>query len=146
MPPFNDPSIARVFAAYPTDVRAKLLGLREMIFTTARQTAGVGPLEETLKWRQPSYLTSLSGSGSTVRIDAIASSPGEYAMYFHCQTSLVETFRQRFGSLLRYEGNRALLFSVSESLPKAELKECIALALTYHLKRKTRKLPSTEAR
>jgi hypothetical protein len=138
---FKDSSVAGVFAVYPEDVRTKLLALRELIFATATRTPGVGPLEETLKWQQPSYLTSISGSGSTIRIDAIASRAGEYAIYFHCQTSLVDTFKKRFGSLFHYEGNRALLFSESDPLPEPELSECIAAALTYHLAKKSRGAP-----
>lgn len=138
---FKDSSVAAVFAAYPAKVRSRLLALRELIFATAAQTDGVGPVEEVLKWRQPSYLTSSTNSGTTVRLDAIASQPGDYALYFHCQTTLVGTFRERFGALFRYEGNRALLFSVSDSLPKKQLRECLALALTYHLAKRPKRVP-----
>ena len=31
-------------------------------------------------------------SGSTIRIDQVKSAAGQYAVYFHCQTDLVETF------------------------------------------------------
>ncbi len=34
--------------------------------------------------------------------------------------------------MLRFEGNRAVLFDVDTSIPVAELKHCISLALTYH--------------
>ena len=47
---FNDSNVAKVFAAYPEDVRAKLMKLRAIIFETAETIDGVGPLEETLKW------------------------------------------------------------------------------------------------
>ena len=138
---FSDSSVARVFSDYQPEVREKLLELRALIFSTAKRTAGVGPLEETLKWGQPSYLTTETNSGSTIRIDALRSTPGGYAIYFHCQTNLIETFKQKFGKKFRYEGNRALLFSVSDLLPETELGECIALALTYHLKKKENRIP-----
>ena len=113
-----------------------MLALRELVFTTAARTPGVGELEETLKWGQPSYLTKQSGSGSTVRIDAMPSTPGGYAIYFHCPTDLVETFRKRFGRKLRYEGNRSIVFSESEELPGERVAECVALALTHHLRKR----------
>ena len=47
--------VEAVFRAYPKPVKAKLLALRRLIFDTARATEGVGALEETLKWGQPSY-------------------------------------------------------------------------------------------
>lgn len=141
MKPFANPAVARVFSNYPADVRRKLSVLRELIFATAKRTPGVGALEETLKWGQPSYLTTETKSGSTIRIDAIRSRPGSCAIYFHCQTTLVETFRKKFGPKFRYEGNRAWVFSRSEEIPTAELGECISLALTYHLKKKVPRVP-----
>ena len=87
-------AVETAFAAYPAPVKAKLLALRQLIFDTARATKGVGALQETLKWGQPSYLTAATGSGSTIRIDRIKSAANQYAVYFHCQTNLVETFRE----------------------------------------------------
>ena len=138
---FADPAVARIFSAYPAPVRRKLTKLRELIFSTAKRTPGVGALEETLKWGQPSYLTTETKSGSTIRIDAIPAIPGSYALYFHCQTTLVETFKEKFGPTFRYEGNRALIFSASDKIPETELRECIGLAVTYHTKKKGERIP-----
>ena len=124
-----------VFDAYPKPVKAKLLALRRLIFDTAKTTSGVGALEEALKWGQPSYLTTESKSGSTVRIDQIKNEAGGYAVYFHCQTDLVETFRELYPEL-RYGGNRSILLDAGEKLPETALRHCIALALTYHARKK----------
>src|SRR5215475_551744 len=113
----SKPAVVEVFDSYPKPVRAKLLALRKLILGTARATAGVGALEEALKWGQPSYLTSESKSGSTIRIDGIKSAPNQYAVYFHCQTNLVETFRELYPEL-RYGGNRSILLDASEEIPK----------------------------
>src|SRR5262245_1927273 len=78
-----------LFEAYPATVRARLLALRRLIFATAKATNGVGALEETLKWGQPSYLTVETGSGSTIRIDQMKPAADQVAIYFHCQTNLV---------------------------------------------------------
>ena len=77
-------------------------------------TEGVGALEETLKWGQPSYLTTESKSGSTVRIDQVKAEAGRYAVYFHCQTDLVETFRELYPDL-RYGGNRSIILDAGEA-------------------------------
>jgi hypothetical protein len=129
---FNEPGVAAVFDSYPPAVRRKLLALRKLIFDTARRTDGVGKLQETLKWGQPSYLTADTKSGSTVRIDRVKGSDTRYAVYFHCQTSLVETFRALYSDTLRFEGNRAIVLHADEALPGEALAHCIALALTYH--------------
>ena len=84
------------FDAYPKPLKPKLLALRRLILDTARTTKGVGALEETLKWGQPSYLTPETKSGSTIRIDQVKSGADQYAVYFHCQTNLVETFRELY--------------------------------------------------
>ena len=127
-----NPAVEAVFGAYPKQVRTKLLALRRLIFETAKATKGVGVLEETLKWGQPSYLTPQTNSGSTIRIDSVKPEAGQYAVYFHCQTNLVETFRELYPEL-RFSGNRAIVLDAKEKLPEAELRHCVALALTYHL-------------
>jgi hypothetical protein len=124
-----------IFDTYPKPVRVKLLALRKLILDTAKATEGVGAIEEALKWGQPSYLTSESRSGSTVRIDQVKTVPNQYAVYFHCQTNLVETFRELYPEL-KYSGNRAILLDAREKLPEAELRHCVGLALTYHLRKK----------
>ena len=131
----STPAVDAVFDAYPKPVRTKLLALRRLILDTAKTTKGVGLVEETLKWGQPSYLTTESKSGSTVRIDQLKTEAGGYAVYFHCQTDLVETFRERYPEL-RYGGNRSILLDAGEKLPEAALRHCIALALTYHARKK----------
>ena len=141
MKSFSSDAVARVFGSYPPDVRRKLAELRALIFATAKRTPAIGALEETLKWGQPSYLTTETKSGSTIRIDALHSRPGSFAIYFHCQTTLVETFKQRFGKKFRYEGNRALIFSAADDLPTTELRECITTALTYHLSKRGERTP-----
>jgi hypothetical protein len=132
---FTDKAVAAVFEGYPRALHGKLMALRDLIFKVAADTEGVGPLTETLKWGQPSYLTMKSGSGSTVRIDRLKSADG-YAIYFHCQSGLVDQFRRIYPDTFRYEGKRAILFDRSERMPTRALVHCIALALTHHARRK----------
>ncbi len=128
------PAVAEVLNTYPEAVRSRLVMLRLLILDTADGLEGVGPIEETLKWGQPSYLTSESGSGSTIRVaPAGPKSAHDYGMYFICSTNLVSSFQTMFGDLFAYEKNRALLFHLNDALPTDELSVCIAMALTYHL-------------
>jgi len=135
-PAQSDPSVDAVFDAYPKPLRAKLLALRRLIFDTARTTKGVGALQETLKWGQPSYLTPETKSGSTIRIDQVKSTSGQYAVYFHCQTDLVETFRELYPKEFSYGGNRSILLNAQDEVPETALRHCVALALTYHLNKR----------
>ena len=141
-PKFSDSAVAEVFATYAPAPRKKLIELRDIIYQVAATTEGVGTLGEALRWQQPSYLTPETGSGSTIRIDAVKGQPDRYAMYFHCQTGLVDHFKQIYPNTFKYEGNRAIIFDVANELPQAELRHCVSLALTYHL----RKCSKTKAR
>ena len=132
----SDPAVDAVFSAYPKPIKTRLLALRRLIFDTAKTTKGVGALHETLKWGQPSYLTTETKSGSTIRIDQVKSAADQYAVYFHCQTDLVETFRELYPTEMRYGGNRSILLNAGDGLPEAALRHCVALALTYHLNKR----------
>jgi hypothetical protein len=128
-------AVDAVFDACPGPVRTKLKALRRLILDTARTTRGVGRIEEALKWGQPSYLTAETGSGSTIRIDRVKAADNQVAVFFHCQTGLVDTFRELYPDL-SYSGNRAILLDADAKLPEAELRHCVALALTYHLRKR----------
>ena len=129
MSKIENPAVARVFDGYPAPIRRKLLRLRQLVLDTAAETEGVNTLEETLKWGEPSYLNK---GGSTLRIDWKSRAPEQYAMYFNCNTSLVDTFKAIYGDVFTFAGNRAIVFGETDELPIEELKHCISLALTYH--------------
>ncbi|QBB69311.1 DUF1801 domain-containing protein [Pseudolysobacter antarcticus] len=134
---FSNSTVARIFDAYPPAIRSKLLTLRALIFATAANTAGVGEIEETLKWGEPAYLTIQSRSGSTIRIGAKKSNPTQYAIFFNCKTDLIETFRTLFPDEFQFDGNRAIVFDVADEVPMDALKICIAATLTYHRNKTT---------
>lgn len=124
-----------VLDACPEPARARLRALRRLILDTAATTEGVGAIQETLKWGQPSYLTPETGSGSTIRIDRVKPADDQVAMFFHCQTDLVATFRELYPEL-SYSGNRAILLDADRKLPEKKLRHCVALALTYHSRKR----------
>jgi hypothetical protein len=131
MTQIDNPAVAEKFAGYPPDVRDKLLALRTLVLETAAVTPGVGRIEETLKWGQPSYLTPETGSGTTVRIDAYPG--GAVAMLVNCQTNLVETYKAHYPTL-EFEGVRAVV--LRDGIDEAALRHCVALALTYHQRKR----------
>lgn len=131
VPPVPE-TIRAALARHPEAVRARLLDIRSLIFEVAAEADGVGPLTETLKWGEPAYLTEASGSGSTVRLGATRSLPDRCAVFFNCNTTLVETFRLHLGGELEFEGNRAVIVPAQAGLPEAALAFCLRAALTYH--------------
>ena len=132
----ENPEVAAVFQSYPIAIRNKLLYLRQLIKDTAALIEGVGEIEETLKWGEPSYLTPKTKSGSTIRIAWKESLKDQYAMYFKCTANLVEAFKERYPTEFEYGGNRSIIFNLDDDLPVEELKTCIALALTNHRNKK----------
>lgn len=135
MSKIDHPQVQEKFQSYPDYMREKLLFLRRLIIETASDIEDIGELEETLKWGEPSYVSKI---GSTIRIDWKQKRPNRYAMYFNCQTKLVDTFREIYRNKFNFEGNRAIVFHEEESIAVDELRHCIALSLTY---RKIKHLP-----
>jgi len=125
----ENPDVRKLFDDYPGPMRQHMLRLRQLVLDTASETDGKNPVEETLKWGEPSYVTK---GGSTLRIDWKPSRPDHYALYFHCRTSLIDTFKELYGETFTFDGNRAIVFHESDDLPVDELRHCIALTLTYH--------------
>ncbi|WP_217362272.1 DUF1801 domain-containing protein [Cohnella herbarum] len=128
----DNTKVAAVFDHYPEHIQKKLLFLRQLILDTAAETTGIDTVEETLKWGEPSYIAK---RGSTIRIDWKKSTPHRYAMYFNCNTKLVDTFKELYREKFNYEGNRAIVFDENEEIPVDELKQCILLSLTYHTRK-----------
>jgi len=135
--PFERADVESVFAGYPSDVRAQLLRVRQLIFDTAAVTPGVGSLEETLRWGEPTYLTTQSKSGSMLRLHWKPADGDHYRLYVHCQTNLIATFRASYPEL-HCEGTRSIALARKEAIPIDALRHFVTLALTYHLHRKAR--------
>ena len=121
---FQSDNVAAVFGGFPTAERAGLLALRARILAIAARDNI--PVEETLKWGQPAYL---APKGSTIRLGMPKT--GGFALYTHCQTSLMQDFRGLCPDLV-FDGNRAVHFTKGEPIPEA-LDLLILRALTYHL-------------
>jgi hypothetical protein len=134
--PKPSPAIAEIMHAYPKPVQAKLLELRRLIYKIAEETEGVGTPEETVRWGQTSYLTSASKSGSMIRMDRYRKEDSRCALYFLCQTTLVDSFKEMFGNRLAYEGNRAVILDVAGELNVRVISQCIEMALTYNLRKR----------
>lgn len=123
------PPVAKALAA--SGAEPVLSEVRALILDVARDT-GTAPLTETLKWGQPAYLPAKK-DGTTIRLGESAGRP---AIFVHCQTSLVETYRDRFPTGFVYDGNRAVLLPESEDIDWEALGQMIALALTYHRRKR----------
>ena len=119
--PINS-EVADVFNSYPQNIKSKLMFLRQLIFDTAASIEGIGKIEETLKWGEPSYLTPESKSGSTIRIAWKESQKENYSIYFKCTANLVPAFKEKFPNKFKFGGNRSIDFNLDDDVPVKELK------------------------
>ena len=114
-----------------------MLALRELVFKAASRSEGVGTIQETLKWGEPSYLTVGPNSGTAIRMNWHRDRPGVCSLFFHCQTDMIATCQTFYPALFDYDGNRRLSFSVDRPMPEEALQHCMALALTYHRRKRS---------
>lgn len=78
---------------------------------------------------EASYLVK---GGSAIRIDWKPKDPDVIKVYFHCQTSLIETFREIHRQDFDYQGKRAIVLPLTAFAESGPLKHCLQLALKYH--------------
>lgn len=127
-----DPIIKVKFDAYPPAAQKRLYELRAIIFEVAAEK-NLGPVAETLKWGEPSYATK---QGSPVRIDWKAKTPKQVSIYFNCNSLLLETFKEIYGSELQTVGKREIILAIANPIPYPQIRGCLAMALQYHTLKK----------
>ncbi|MGP5565461.1 DUF1801 domain-containing protein [Vreelandella alkaliphila] len=123
-----NPAVQAKFETYPKNARRQLESVRQLILTIAAEDA-LGDVEEVLKWGEASYLVK---GGATIRIDWKAKDPDAIKVFFHCQTRLIETFKEIYRSEFEYEGKRAIVIPLGMNIAQVPLGHCIELALKYH--------------
>lgn len=123
-----EPSVAEKFNAYPQKIRPLMEALRGAVYEIANTQPGMH-VEESLKWGEPSYCCK---GGSAIRMDWKQKNPEVLSLYFNCNTTLIETFKEIFPTTFEYVGRREIRLPVEEKLPLIELKQCFDLALKYH--------------
>ena len=134
MPPEMPAAVADAMDRLPGDARTGVIDIRRLIFDVAAEL-GVGPLTETLKWGEPAYLTEATKAGTTIRLGARQGRP---ALFFNCQTPLVEEFRTAFPDAFDFEGNRVLILTRAAPESETALRHCIRRALSYHRDKRAR--------
>ena len=130
--------VPQAFSGYPREAQAILLAIRELIFAVSKSDPEIGQLQEALRWGELSFLTEKPNTGSIIRL-AITKA-GEPAVFFHCGTSLVETFRAQCSHIFDFENNRAMVLRLPVEETAVELSDCIRQALRYKLDRRSEKV------
>lgn len=108
--------------------------LRKLIRATAADDPAIGPLEESLKWGQPSFTPRKANVGSSVRIQK--NKDDTHSLMFICNTNLVDRFRDLYGDQLHFVANREIIVREND-LNSDALAHCISMALRYKLDKRT---------
>ncbi|KAB7614359.1 DUF1801 domain-containing protein [Amylibacter sp. SFDW26] len=129
IPPITNPMVQAAYDKLPAASQKGALMLRDLIYQTAHELPETPPLTECLRWGQPSYITP---KGSTLRIGVPKS--GAFALYAHCQSTIISQFALTFGNEYKFDGNRAVIFDGIDEIDAKQLKLLIKHALTYKMK------------
>ncbi len=113
--------------SYPQAIKPLMLNLRKLILNIANELQ-LGKVDETIKWGELSYQVK---NGSPLRLDWKTKTPEQYYLFFHCQTKLVDTFRELYSDSLTFQGNRAIVLNINEALPEKVIRHCLELAMQY---------------
>lgn len=123
------PQVAQAFDAFPDAARTGVMVLRGLILEVAAAEPEIGPVSEELRWGQPAYLVP---KGTTLRLGV--PKDGGFAIYAHCQTTVISDYAAAFPGMDRIEGNRAVRFERADQIDAARMRLLIHAALTYHEK------------
>ncbi len=114
--------------SYPSAAKKRIMAFRKLVFEVVKENELATP-EETLKWGEPAYLVK---GGSTLRMAWKQSNPDSCSLYFNCQTTLLETFKEIYPDVFHYDGKRAIHINITDDYSEAALRHCIGLTLMYH--------------
>ncbi|MGJ5618676.1 hypothetical protein [Sulfitobacter sp. MF3-043] len=102
------------------------------MFHGVAEKAGAGPLDETLKWGQPSWRPMKPRTGSTLRIDWTPKFPNRLSLYVDCKTDLAARMQTLYPDLPENDGQRHLAVALDVPLPEHAIAHLAEMTFTYH--------------
>ncbi|MEM1037860.1 MAG: hypothetical protein AAGI12_00145 [Pseudomonadota bacterium] len=132
-----DAAVQKAFAALPPSASKILLQVRERILAQSTANATIGPVTETLKWGQPSYLTEKTQAGSTLRLSTTKEDQ-KPAIFVHCQSGLADEIRDLYGDTLSVPDQRHVVLPHMMEDHAQTIDHVIALVLTHHARKRSK--------
>lgn len=118
-------------ATWPETAQQRLWQCRALFLAVA-EAAAVGPLDETLKWGQPSWRPVKPRTGSTLRMDWNPKFPDKVSLFVDCKTDLAARMREIYPDLPVNDGRRHLAIDLAAPLPEQAISHLAEMTLTYH--------------
>ena len=107
--------------------------IRALIRDVAR-TLDVGPIEESLKWRQPAWRPTRPRTGSTLRLNWDSGASKSIALFVDCKTTLASEMFAAYPYDFAYESNRALRLALDATPPRDAIRFLAERTFSYHCK------------
>lgn len=115
------------YPTYTNNEKEKLQEMSDLVEQVAEKLSLVIKAER--KWGQLSFSSKIGTPIRMARFD------DDYvALFVHCQTTLVEQWREMFTDSLKFSKTRAILLNTKDELPIDDLEICIQMALSYRKK------------
>ena len=127
--PLPSEEVSSYYFSVPQSMLDQLMQIRSWIYELAEADERIGMIQECLKWGEPSFLTPITKSGSTIRLAKVDDSM--FGIYFNCKTTIAQEIAIQFPEL-NCDGKRALYFPTNQKIPKTKLIVCLKKALLYH--------------
>ena len=124
------PLLSRI-ARWPEPAQRTLWYCRAVFHDIAAK-AEIGPLDETLKWGQPSWRPYEPRTGSTLRMDWDLKFPNRLSLFVDCKTHLAARMRDLYPDLPENDGRRHLAIALDAPLPEQALAHLADMTFTYH--------------
>lgn len=122
------PQLTHNIECFPESATALFLQIRRMMHAIAAEH-GLGEVVESIKWGQPSFVVK---TGTPVRFGWTDSRPSVLSVFVHCNTRLIDTFREMYSDGFEYVGNRELRLPLDQPRLPVQMPCFIACAMTYH--------------
>lgn len=123
----------QTISGWPAQAQVRFGEIRALIRDVA-QTLDVGPIEESLKWRQPAWRPTRPRTGSTLRLNWDSGAPQSIALFVDCKTTLASEMFAAYPYDFAYESNRALRLALDATLPHEAIRFLAERTFSYHRK------------
>ncbi|MFK7835058.1 MAG: hypothetical protein AB8B60_02450 [Sulfitobacter sp.] len=127
--------LLNAIALWSEPAQAALWTCRTLFHEIAEEN-DLGPLDETLKWGQPSWRPTRPRTGSTLRMGWSAAHPDRLSFFVDCKTDLASRMRDMYPDLPQNDGRRQLGIDLGKDLPLQAVSHMAQMTLAYHLRKR----------
>ncbi|MEP5732549.1 MAG: hypothetical protein ABJL67_24625 [Sulfitobacter sp.] len=122
--------------AHWSDPAQQAVWICRTLFHQISTERDIGPLDETLKWGQPSWRPVRPRTGSTLRMGWRQADADHLAFFVDCKTNLAAQMQDIYPDVFQNDGKRALLLPLSRPFAEQAVAHLAELTFTYHQRKR----------